>query len=397
MNIKSIWNRIMVDIPEEDAEEFENHCFYQNINRLLMAGVIALVLESLLSVVTVYMVAMGKAPQSQLRYIVLYMIMIITGASLIYMNKKYRNGSIVPTKYGIYYVPIMAFISILWSAVVSIMDLSGEYGQPTVYISLVFLSMVFLVMKPKHAFLILMSVLIFFSATYVNLLKDETDFFGNIINVSFNSLLAWVVSRSIYISSYQNFKANEMVRKQNEQLIQLNMELTVLSSTDPLTKLYNRRAFTALLKHDWQLAQREGICMTIALMDIDKFKDYNDYYGHQAGDECLVAVADSIKGCLKREGDIVTRYGGEEFIVCFAGNNSENSARIFEEIRRSVEQQRIPHEGIEKSSVVTISIGFYCAVPDKECSYEKFIKNADKALYESKEKGRNQVTEFFKP
>ena len=126
-------------------------------------------------------------------------------------------------------------------------------------------------------------------------------------------------------------------------------------------------------------------------IDIDYFKKYNDYYGHQAGDRCLIAVADTIKESCKRPGDIVGRYGGEEFIVILAGTDYEGSVIVAERIRENIFNLKIRHEMSESEKYISVSAGIYSAGPKKNDTIEGFIEKADAKLYEAKKYGRNRV------
>ena len=125
------------------------------------------------------------------------------------------------------------------------------------------------------------------------------------------------------------------------------------------------------------------------MIDIDFFKQYNDYYGHSGGDSCLIAVATALKGCLKRPSDFVARYGGEEFVVILPETN--NVVEVAEQCRKAVEELQIPHCSSEISSVVTITIRFGTIRPMENSSAEEMLKKIDQALYHGKEDGRNRI------
>jgi diguanylate cyclase (GGDEF)-like protein len=127
------------------------------------------------------------------------------------------------------------------------------------------------------------------------------------------------------------------------------------------------------------------------MIDIDAFKAYNDAYGHQAGDDCLRRVAESLKSRFHRAGDLVTRYGGEEFAVLVAGVGSDHARELGESLRASVEQMSIEHQTSPASRVVTISVGIATVVPDGNDEAATLLKAADEALYAAKDAGRNRV------
>ena len=127
------------------------------------------------------------------------------------------------------------------------------------------------------------------------------------------------------------------------------------------------------------------------MSDIDGFKAYNDAYGHQAGDECLRRVAATLKSRFHRAGDLVTRYGGEEFAVLVAGVGPDRARELGESLRASVEQMTIEHRTSAASNVVTISVGIATMVPDGNDEAASLLKTADEALYAAKNAGRIRV------
>jgi diguanylate cyclase (GGDEF)-like protein len=164
-----------------------------------------------------------------------------------------------------------------------------------------------------------------------------------------------------------------------------------LSDTDGLTALANRRKLTEHLEHEWRRLQREKKPLALLMCDIDNFKNYNDYYGHQAGDDCLKAVAGELAKRCRRAGDLAARYGGEEFTMVFPDTTISGAQKLAEEIRLSVQQLAIEHEDSLTDDHVTISIGAASMVPSPESSVEMLLAKADKALYAAKEAGRNRV------
>jgi len=158
---------------------------------------------------------------------------------------------------------------------------------------------------------------------------------------------------------------------------------------DPLTKIPNRRSFENRLVVEWNRAVRERTPISILVMDIDKFKTYNDTYGHQQGDVALKAFADTSSKTLQRAVDFIARWGGEEFVILLPGTDVEGASSIAERVRKNIEAKLIPaDEGAETR--ITVSIGVNSATPGMETSTDDFIKKADQALYKAKETGRNK-------
>jgi len=167
--------------------------------------------------------------------------------------------------------------------------------------------------------------------------------------------------------------------------------LRELVARDGLTGIQNRRMFDQHIQRAWQQAVRESERVAVLLIDIDCFKDYNDRYGHQAGDECLRAVAHSLSQCARRPLDFTARYGGEEFAVVLYEASREYVAEVLTRIQRSIAELNIPREASRVASRLTVSIGAAFVLPDANRTHDGLVQLADEALYSAKEQGRNRV------
>ncbi len=184
--------------------------------------------------------------------------------------------------------------------------------------------------------------------------------------------------------------AEEQLKQNHEQIKVLNNSLDQLSKKDSLTNLYNRRYFDEMAQHEWSRGIRTQNPLTCILLDIDHFKKYNDHYGHQAGDKCIKDISDLLKKSFKRSGDIVARYGGEEFIVIMSDSSEEEAKAAIAKFQLALKKLRIPHKTSNTDKYVTTSAGVIVQAPSANTTIEKFVKNADNALYQAKEAGRNQ-------
>lgn len=174
------------------------------------------------------------------------------------------------------------------------------------------------------------------------------------------------------------------------QVIAANAELSRLAVTDPLTGLANRRLFDAMLDREWRRCAGTGGSVSLVMVDADNFKSYNDLYGHQAGDLVLKAVADRLVCSVRPLQDLVCRVGGEEFAVLLPETGEARALQIAQAIRMSVADAAIPHRG-RPDGRVTISLGVAQARPSDGTTIAAFVEAADRALYESKAGGRDQV------
>ncbi len=166
--------------------------------------------------------------------------------------------------------------------------------------------------------------------------------------------------------------------------------LMQLSMIDGLTSIPNRRQFDKVLVREWQRQLRRQEAISVLLMDIDFFKQYNDLYGHLKGDDCLKQVAGIISGLMQRTTDLAARYGGEEFVCILPETDSEGAKRVAEHIIEKLNEVRIEHAGSTICQYVTLSIGIKSQVPQHNDVIDDFIEAADKALYQAKQTGRNR-------
>ena len=180
------------------------------------------------------------------------------------------------------------------------------------------------------------------------------------------------------------------VAARTSELELANEKLATLSMTDALTGIANRRRFDAVLEAELHRAGRCGQPLALLMIDVDHFKSYNDFYGHQDGDACLLRVARLLHGHARRAGDLAARYGGEEFVMLAADTDLETAAALAEGIRLALEQAGLPHAE-SPIGCVSVSIGVAVLLPDERQSGEMFIRMADKAMYRAKQQGRNQV------
>ncbi len=187
-------------------------------------------------------------------------------------------------------------------------------------------------------------------------------------------------------------RALERIQAMQQEMARLNNELKTLSQRDSLTNLYNRRAFEDLATKQWQIQARSDGAISILMIDVDHFKQYNDHYGHQEGDRCLESVARILAETLNRPADILARYGGEEFIALLPDTDLRGAEIIAEKMRSAIEAEAIPHKKSLISKSVSISIGGSATEHLGGTQLPLLIKQADKSLYTSKSSGRNRST-----
>lgn len=223
---------------------------------------------------------------------------------------------------------------------------------------------------------------------FMFLRKDNSQFIGTI-----SSRIILIESVEHIISVIQDITDKKETERQLQILLeQLETEKTVAqqdSITDSLTGLYNRRYFDESFKREFLRLQRIGGKLSLIMLDIDYFKNYNDTYGHLAGDKCLITIACKLKTIIERGSDIIARYGGEEFIIILPDTDEEGAQLLGERIRKEIESLAIPHSTSSISEFVTISLGVVTVNSNNLTSQEDALQIVDENLYRAKNSGRN--------
>ena len=208
-------------------------------------------------------------------------------------------------------------------------------------------------------------------------------------SVEIESVRDQLQQAQFFMLEYQK-TLQQQVEAKTKELKEANKKLELLSVQDELTKIYNRRGFDQNAKKGFAFSIRHATPVTMAILDIDHFKNVNDQWGHAAGDQCIMMVANEMKNKFKRDSDFVGRYGGEEFVVFIAGGDVEVHKKMLEELRVSIANHEVYYE--ETIISITVSIGAYSVVNDLNITYDKLVSIADNLLYESKENGRDRLT-----
>ena len=219
--------------------------------------------------------------------------------------------------------------------------------------------------------------------------KDGTSFTGII------SGRILEINASVHIISViRDITKRKEVESQMKALVkQLEIEKNTAQRnaiTDSLSGLFNRGYFDKILRAEFFRLMRSGGPLSLIMLDIDHFKNFNDTYGHLAGDKCIQMISKTLKDIGGRASDVAARYGGEEFILILPETNSQGAKIMGERIRRAIEGLAIPHEASETAKTVTVSVGIVTMYPSELASAEQILKLVDEALYEAKETGRNR-------
>ncbi len=217
-----------------------------------------------------------------------------------------------------------------------------------------------------------------------------TLFFARVTASLFSSYDAYIREASLELEQL-NLSLEVKVKNKTSELEKKNKELEQLVITDSLSNIFNRRYFDFILKKEWYRHMRNHVNIALLMCDVDFFKQYNDTYGHQKGDDCIRIIGEIVKKVCQRPIDIPVRYGGEEFALILPQTDTEGAFQVGKDIQKSLESLKIEHSGSDISSFLTISIGISSRIPEKGHDYSEIIGFADAALYRAKANGRNRI------
>jgi len=203
----------------------------------------------------------------------------------------------------------------------------------------------------------------------------------------------WALNSDMQSEIERRARTEERLRLVQEQLEEKNCELSRLALLDGLTEIPNRRAFDECLAEEWSRSSRTGSELTVVFFDVDRFKDYNDRYGHLVGDKCLKRVAALLKRLAnaRRPGDIVARYGGEEFAAIYSGVDAKSVYPSVDNVREKIFAEAIEHLDGVSDQCLSVSVGLASMKVGRDSSPAELLDQADRALYQAKQAGRNRT------
>lgn len=382
---------LLIGKPEKYYDKFKLKTYKINIYRGKVVGYLFIFLEIILTVMSFI-----NSSYHLNRHIVLYLIMIFVMLVYIVIFKRLDKNVKSIRNMRLVEIVFTGFM-LLWGAAVSLLD-QFSYGQIAVYVVTLMAVAVIPILEPLISFFLYFSVQAVFIIALPYFQKSAEIASDHILNSVTFAIVSWVISRLLFKSNIETFlfqieiqEKNEELRKINKRLEKANEELKKLSNIDSLTGVFNRRKFKELVEFKWEICLKHKIPITVIMIDIDYFKEYNDHYGHVAGDKSLRYVASVLSDCVKGPSDIMARYGGEEFIIVMSGISKKDAEIAAENMRNKVESLGITHDFSKASKYLTISLGVYTTVPSLETSIEKIIQIADNALYEAKMRNKNRV------
>ena len=395
-DLKQVFNEKLIGwfpvVADDDKTYVNNVLTYTNILRLrLIAWMLLIFMTVLICIHLIYIDKVQLESVIKIAPHIMALRIIFIGVAAIFLvvtGKLSFPGSI--TRNHQLYESAFLMFNLIGFAILSGLTQSLGPGITSAYLIAVLVSATFLYLDWKKSILIYTTAWTVLTVMIWTFQPDWIVAFSGFLNGTFITILAISISRIIYANQVQDFISKRLIEKQKENLASTNKILERMSYLDGLTNITNRRFFDEFLARELRRAARESFSISLVMLDIDKFKQYNDTFGHQAGDNVLVQVAEVLSKSIKRPGDIAARYGGEEFAIVLTNTDLEGANCVAESVRKSIENLNIenPHSPTNK---LTVSCGLACMQPNNDQeSPTIIIASADKALYEAKKAGGNK-------
>ncbi|MHC0016604.1 GGDEF domain-containing protein [Acinetobacter pittii] len=363
----------------------------QNISKFLTSGILTYLIFILLVLPTDYLVIGKPYITLDFIYCLLSAMNIALALLLFWIFAKSKKLS------GHFYFAAcsIVFFSIITSAMLllSVGNMALKNQSMLLLSFLYMLGFILSGIKPLHMLYVGLSaaILVFI---FLNLLNVNCDYIALGRALFGTCILGFSIS-TMLISRERSLFLNNQLAELNEQILRIEAsELLHLSQQDALTNISNRRTFDEMFDFFYYRAKQEKRPLAVLFIDIDFFKNYNDFYGHQMGDKVISSIAAAIKNSI-RHVDFVARYGGEEFVVLLPKTPAQGAYAVAANIYKAIERQAIPHAASLVSKHVTISLGFTVYTEGFKVNQEKLIHGADQALYRAKQLGRNQI--YYQP
>lgn len=363
----------------------------QNISKFLTSGILTYLIFILLVLPTDYLVIGKPYITLDFIYCLLSAMNIALALLLFWIFAKFKKLS----EHFYFAACSIVFFSIITSAMLllSVGNMALKNQSMLLLSFLYMLGFILSGIKPLHMLYVGLSaaILVFI---FLNLLNVNCDYIALGRALFGTCILGFSIS-TMLISRERSLFLNNQLVELNEQILRIEAsELLHLSQQDALTNISNRRTFDEMFDFFYYRAKQEKRPLAVLFIDIDFFKNYNDFYGHQMGDKVISSIAAAIKNSI-RHVDFVARYGGEEFVVLLPKTPAQGAYAVAANIYKAIERQAIPHAASLVSKHVTISLGFTVYTEGFKVNQEKLIHAADQALYRAKQLGRNQI--YYQP
>ncbi|MEA4934433.1 MAG: GGDEF domain-containing protein [Lawsonibacter sp.] len=386
--------------------EFKDDLILQNIQRGKLLAVVVLGFETIFLLIDVIACLFEVNDTfAYYVYLTMYSVMIGFNVMYLYLIRGYDQNKISLGKMNICTVLYLTLV-MSWGSVISLMD-QKLYGQLMSFmVNMIICSIIYLLDAKRMSIPYLVSTLILgIGLPFVQ--KSSNILIGHSINLCVFIVVSWTASRIVYRNYCDNYVIKELMNQSklllekemeenrviNEKLAMANAKLKKLALVDELTGLPNRRSFREFIDRMFQ-NNSAGMAVSVIMIDVDYFKQYNDTNGHEKGDLALREVAKQIDSMVESTDQIAVRWGGEEFIYIAFQKNQENILEIADALRLKILGLKIPTNCSSMSPYITVSLGVCKGTISSAKNINKIINIADQALYLAKNNGRNRVAMF---
>ncbi|WP_457625226.1 diguanylate cyclase [Persephonella sp.] len=378
-------NRLYICFPEKLEEVFQKYYFAKSIFRIRIMLVFGIIIYLLFGIADFILFPHIHTELWSIRSFTIFIL--IPFILYVFLSKDHFK---VYTAYC--FISVIAGLSIVGMMFV-ISPLEAQVYYAGIFLVIFF---VYTVSGIPFIYSSISSLVIILVYLLVDLYFLRSDYKYLISNLFFLGSANIIGMIGGYILEYyirKDFLSSLKIYLDKNELEELTGRLKTLSEHDELTDLANRRKLKGFFERELKRAVRENFPISVLMIDIDYFKDYNDSYGHLKGDLILKEIGDTIKKHTRRPTDIASRWGGEEFVVVFSNIDEQKAVVLAGDIHADILSKKIPHKS-SPFKQITVSIGGYSKIPDNTRSIDEFISRADKALYEAKIKGRNRIVMY---
>lgn len=379
-------------VPQAQKAMLESTLTFTNIQRLRIAAWLSILFNLIL--VSTQLAFIGNIDQPRILEMAPYimalrLVLILISLAFLAVSGKPKSPHEI-NLYHHFFETGYIMLNLIGYAILSSLIYSVGPGIASSYLIVILISASFLYLKWAKSITIYglawftLSIMVWLFQT------DWIVAFSAILNGSIVTIFALVMSQIIYANRIKEFLNLQKIEMQKKELDTSNKMLENLSYLDALTNIPNRRFFDEFLYREWKLAVRERrLTLCLIMVDIDHFKQFNDNFGHQTGDDILVNVATNLSESVNRPNDLVARYGGEEFAAILPNTDLIGASRVANRMLQALEKLDIEHP-FSPNNRLTISLGLACIQPQANELPKTLIVAADKALYQAKKAGGNQ-------
>ncbi len=387
-----IKNFFSTTLSDGYKEEFAISINRINIARAKITALVIVVLETLMILIHCIINRGNLLSKPYVYYGSMYVVMLTAMIGFFALFSKL--GTDVPKYQPWIRAAGLIFIGfiLLWCAGISLLDQFSS-GQVIVYVVGVIAIAITPFFRPLTLFLVYITVHAMFLLAMPHFQDSTQLLIGNAINSTTFVIMSWAIACMRYKKQAEEFINRKIIlettvelRRVNLQLLEANVQLEKLSMMDGLTGVTNRITFEKQLKDEWNRCKRHSIPLSCIMVDVDYFKEYNDTFGHQAGDRYIKLIAEILSEQVKRSSDKVARYGGDEFAILLPHTEKESALHLAEQMRKAVEEKCVPNSHSAVAVHLTISLGVNTVIPSEEMSADEFISSTDKALYLAKKR-----------